>query len=71
MFGNRALQVSMTKTDGTTAAPRTVDRDAVLYYNAVLIANAQRAAIGFVGIYAAVKTVDTISQIAIKLTPTR
>lgn len=71
MFGNRAIQVSMTKSEASSSAPRSVDRDAVIYWNAVLIANAQKAAVGFVAVYGAIRLIDTASKIAIKSTPAR
>lgn len=68
---NRAIQVSLTKPDGSAGTSAEVDKDAVLYYNAMLITNAEKAAKGFVAVYAAVKAIDTASKIIIKLTPTR
>lgn len=71
MFKNRAIQVSLTKPDGSAGTSAGVDRDAVLYYNTVIIANAERAAKGFVAVYAAVRAIDTVSKILIKITPVR
>lgn len=61
----RALQISVTKPDAEPTQKPSVSRDDVVYWNAVLIANAQQAAIGFVAIYAAVKIIDTASKVAI------
>lgn len=71
MFKNRAIQVSLTKPDGSAGTSAAVDRDAVLYYNTVIIANAERAAKGFVAVYAAVKVINTACEVLLKITPTR
>lgn len=68
---NRVIQVTIPKTGGTAGTPVEVDRDALLYMNAMLLTNAHHLAVGFVAVYGACKLINTASQIAVKLTPTR
>lgn len=71
MFGNRVIQVTMPKSGGTAGTPAEVNKDTALFYNAMLITNAERLAVGFVAVYGACRLIDTVSKVIVKRTPVR
>lgn len=59
----RTINVEVVKTPKEPLSPkREIDP---LFINSMILVNAEKAAIGFVAVYAAVKTIDTVSKIAI------
>jgi hypothetical protein len=73
MFKKHALEVKMVKTPRVntsteTTEPKLFDIDKA---NAIAMKSMQSLAIGFVGVYAAVKVLNTASEIAINAAPKR
>lgn len=59
------FEIVKTPKEDTLTPKKPIDRDDVVYWNAVVIANVQNAAVGFVAVYAAIKAIDTASKIAV------
>jgi len=73
MLGNRSLQMQVVKNSktpqtATTGEPR-INMETVDAVTARVRVNMKDAAVGFVALYAAVKFINTASEIAIKITP--
>jgi hypothetical protein len=67
MFKNHAFQVKMVK-DAKDTTPQTVlDSLDFATIDKIVKEYAKAAAVGFVVIYAALKTIDTVSQVAINM----
>jgi len=59
------FEIVKTPKEDTPAAKKPLDRDDVVYWNTVVYWNVQKAAVGFVAVYAAIKAIDTASKIAV------
>lgn len=73
MFKNRSLKVSLEKTPSSPQTASTVrrNRDDILFINSMIQVNVQKAAVGFVAVYGAVKFISTASEIATNIAPKR
>ena len=65
MFKNRAVQLTLTKPDAA-AEGRVLDKDEVIYWNAVVRSNVEALGKGLIVLYAAKKAIDTASVLIIK-----
>lgn len=70
MFKNRAVQVTIAKKDPTSQDERRqMDRDDILFWNAMVHNNLQTLGGGFIVLYGLKKMIDTGSTILIKMAP--
>jgi hypothetical protein len=73
MFKNRALQVKVIKTQPKPTPPTLPERSIahIEKLNDLAMKTAKSAAVGFVAVYAAVKVLNTASEIAVNAAPKR